>query len=229
MTLCFEQSAPHTLLLRLRVGAPPHCRLSAVCPKVPAELFFRLILPGSRSGSWSQGFICDQMWEVWLCPGSARLLSSLCCVGPSRAVSSRAELPWSFLGFPCSPSSIPPSQCHRPRSFSNTGACAQSLFERTVCPSPHLYGGPSWLAVCSCSVTCLVVLYPDSAVTLLGARLGRMPLNRAGPCSDGLWGNLELWYLSTVYSDTFLGWAQSCIWWRPHPSTRWGHRWSQRV
>lgn len=91
------------------------------------------------------------------------------------------------------------------------GACSQSLFERTICPSPRLYGGPPWLAVCSCSVTCLLVVYPGSAVTLLGARLGRMPLTRAGPCSDGPWGKLELWCLSAVSSDTVLGWAQSCI------------------
>lgn len=65
----------------------------------------------------------------------------------------------------------------------------------------------------SCSVACLVVVYRrlGSTVTLVGARLGRTPLNHGEPCSDRLLGNLDPSDPSRVHSDTFLGWAQSRI------------------
>lgn len=114
VTLCFEQRAPHTSLLRPRVGAPPHCRCRQLALRCLQSFSLGLCFLGHVQGLGPRGLSVITCGEF----GCALVLPICCRVsaawGPSRAVSSRAELPWSFLGFPCSPGSIPPSQCRRP-------------------------------------------------------------------------------------------------------------------
>lgn len=84
----------------------------------------------------------------------------------------------------------------RGRDFSAFNAWSvYSLIFLTLClliPT-SLHNIPSWWGHVFLLVACLVVYWrPDSAVLLLGARFGHMPLNCGGPCSNRLLGNLEL-------------------------------------